>query len=316
MSHPLTKNEQTIYILSKQDDVSAYKVMKWITHFERKFHRINNEDELCDLYISISQNLLEINKVRFSSEHPVWIRKGQLPFIKIDSYAKENEFRIIKKYILDKIERSENTIGSMTRELEHNKILDLELAAECGIKVPKTYVVSTKALLDTVLCSDPGMEFVIKPAFNYYMIDIDNKKYRLDIAELKRSIEVDEGFFPSLIQEKIEKKIEIRSFYIKGTFYSMAIFYKGNQSDLTYKNVNHNNPNRMVPFELPSEIEEKLTKFCQKKNINCTSIDLIYSKNEEFYFIENNIMGQFDWLSGICNYYIEKKIAMELCQIK
>jgi hypothetical protein len=43
--------------------------------------------------------------------------------------------------------------------------------------------------------------------------------------------------------------------------------------------------------------------------MNTGSIDLILTPNGEYFFLEINPMGQYDWLSKNCNYYIEKDIA-------
>jgi D-alanine-D-alanine ligase-like ATP-grasp enzyme len=47
-------------------------------------------------------------------------------------------------------------------------------------------------------------------------------------------------------------------------------------------------------------------------NLDCGSIDLIYSTDEKYYFLEVNPVGQFGMVSYPCNYQLEKKIAIEL----
>ncbi len=122
-----------------------------------------------------------------------------------------------------------------------------------------------------------------------------------------------ENFFPSLFQKKIDKKFEIRSFFIDNSFFSMAIFSQSNpKTKIDFRRYDHENPNRYVPFKLPKGIENKLFHVMNKLKINSGSIDLIYSNNKEIYFLEVNPIGQFGMISFPCNYYLEKIIAQKL----
>src|SRR5690606_41647080 len=64
--------------------------------------------------------------------------------------------------------------------------------------------------------------------------------------------------------------------------------------------------NRTVAFNLPSDIENKLTKLMNVLSLNFGSIDMIVSKNREYYFLEVNPVGQFGMVSFPCNYNIER----------
>jgi D-alanine-D-alanine ligase-like ATP-grasp enzyme len=57
---------------------------------------------------------------------------------------------------------------------------------------------------------------------------------------------------------------------------------------------------------LPKIFEKKLHKLMQLLKINCGSIDILVTPNDEFYFLEVNPIGQFQWLSKNCNYFIEQ----------
>ena len=43
--------------------------------------------------------------------------------------------------------------------------------------------------------------------------------------------------------------------------------------------------------------------------LNCASIDLIFDDKDNYYFLEINPVGQFEFLSSACNYNIEAVIA-------
>ena len=121
-------------------------------------------------------------------------------------------------------------------------------------------------------------------------------------------------FLPSIFQKYVEKKYEIRTFFLNGIFYSMSIFSQMDtttQVDFRERTVL---PLRKAPYKLPAEYEEKLSKLMNKYSLKSCSIDTIVTPDHEFYFLEINPIGQFQWLSKNCNYQIEKKIAQYLKQ--
>lgn len=91
----------------------------------------------------------------------------------------------------------------------------------------------------------------------------------------------------------------------------MAIFSQNdNKTSVDFRNYNLKKPNRVVPYKLPSYIENKLLKFAKSADLDTGSFDLIVTKKEkEYVFLEVNPYGQFGWLSKNCNYYLEKLIA-------
>ena len=123
----------------------------------------------------------------------------------------------------------------------------------------------------------------------------------------------DINFSQSLFQQYIPKKYEIRSFYLKGQFRSMAIFSQQNEkTKLDFRNYDQERPNRNVPYNLPKSLEQKLHKLMLKLDINCGSMDIIVTPDDQYYFLEVNPFGQFQWLSKGCNYFLERMIAKNL----
>ena len=69
------------------------------------------------------------------------------------------------------------------------------------------------------------------------------------------------SFLPSMVQEKLEKKYELRIFYLNGKMYPMAIFsQKDNQTQLDFRNYNWEKPNRMEPCKLNVDLKKKNTQ--------------------------------------------------------
>mgnify|MGYP000874440113 CR=1 FL=1 len=93
----------------------------------------------------------------------------------------------------------------------------------------------------------------------------------------------------------------------------MAIFSQNNpKTQIDFRNYDYDKPNRLNPFKIPIEISNKIIKLMKKLKIICGSIDMIYTPKGEYVFLEVNPIGQFQWLSQNCNYYIEREIANHL----
>lgn len=158
--------------------------------------------------------------------------------------------------------------------------------------------------------SHPGINFITKALKDPLRIEKNSKIFfggftsEIDIKNVKIFN------FSSLIQEKIEKEFEIRSFYLRGEFYSMAIFSQENgMTTIDFRNYDKTKPNRIVPFSLPQDVSTSLLEMSRELGIRCCSYDLILSSTNEFYFLELNPFGEFLGFSTPCNYNLDYEIA-------
>lgn len=122
------------------------------------------------------------------------------------------------------------------------------------------------------------------------------------------------NFQPTLFQEEIAKQYEIRSFFLGGSLYSMAIFSQSNeQTEVDFRNYDQVRPNRTVPYQLPDTIERQLCALMAELDMHCGSIDLIRAMDGTHVFLEVNPIGQFGQVSIPCNYALEMLVARYLC---
>lgn len=138
------------------------------------------------------------------------------------------------------------------------------------------------------------------------------KIIRVDAQEITQ-----EHYWYSLFQKEISKKYELRIFTFFDNIYTMAIFSQmDSESSLDFRNVDVNgtHPNRMVPYQLPNDIELKIRMLMKRLNLESGSIDMVVDDNDDYYFLEVNPVGQFNFVSEICNYYIERDIAKKISQ--
>lgn len=305
-----------ILIISSDDDVSTQKICKWLDYYKENYILITESNWINDLKIvgfnelsiSIFINEVEYN---FSEIKNVWYRKGKLTFFDrnliIDdifiSKNIENEWKVINDYLL-KFLKIEDFFNSNINKLEV-----LNSAYSIGFKIPLSIITSKKRdLLDSF-----GMNRIISKPVNQVVFYQDEKNV---YSSLSTEINIDEicDTFPiSFFQEYIEKKVEIRVFYFYGEFYSMAIFSQNNkQTEIDYRDYDYSKPNRISNYELPNFIKRKIEKLMMKFSLNIGCVDLILDKKDNFYFLEINPQGQFDIISSVHNFCIEKNIAKQL----
>lgn len=297
-----------ILIISESFDISTPNVMDWLHFYGKKVVRKNVDTDYENFNLKISNDAVTTSLKDFV----VWNRRGYLPLIPTElkktvwiDYLKKEQLSVL--FSLELFNK-ENYIGSYNQEFNNIKILILKSAVDSGLKIPNTIVTNNKK--DFLGFIEEGKRYITKSLYRSPYIETYDSTYygngtiEIDIANLS------ENFAPSLVQEYIEKEIEIRVFFIEDVFYSMAIFSQNNEKTMIdFRNYDIKKPNRNTPFVLPNEISEKIKAFIQKIDCNTGSIDLILTPQGEYVFLEINAMGQYSWLSESCNYYIDKKIA-------
>lgn len=299
-----------IILLADSYEKSTENVMDWLYYYKASFERKNTNAHF-------SNYSLKINNLETRSSNQddiIWYRRGYQTIIPnqllsspwID-YLKKEQLPVLE--MVEKL--NPNRIGSYHLEFNNNKLLNLQYAKEVGLLIPNTLVTNNK--VDLLNFIEKDKRYITKSLIKEPTLETEDMYYS-GVGTVFLEVEnIDEIFAPSLVQEYIEKEVEIRVFFFEEEFYAMAIFSQNDtQTLLDYRNYDKSKPNRNVPFELPKNILEKIKLFAKKINCSNGSIDIILTSKNEFVFLEINPMGQYHWLSESCNYYIDKKIAEKL----
>jgi hypothetical protein len=301
--------ERPVIIITENCDPSANKVMEWLHFYKKSVIRKNNDTDSVNFSIVISNTYSYSN---FKSLI-IWNRRGYIPILPVElksnlwiNYLKKEQLPVL--YSIE-ILNANTIIGSYKQEVENNKILNLEIAKKCGFKIPYTIVTNNKE--DLLSFIKNNKKYITKSLYHPPILETEKfLYYGSGTIELDINKNFSNNFAQSLVQEYIEKSVEIRVFFIENVFFSMAIFSQNDdKTKIDFRNYNTEMPNRYVPFLLPINILEKSKKFIKIGQWNTGSIDLILTPEGDFVFLEINPMGQYDWVSQYCNYYIDKKIA-------
>lgn len=319
----------TIMILSESSDKSTDLVCHWLHHWNVPFLRLNKENEINPIInIEYSNTCIKVHILKngtiydFSNIKKTWFRRGYFLFryIKDIPTLPLETNKSIKEYLACEGKTIENYLYyylnkgitiNYPSNYNYNKLIALNEAQKVGLLVPQ-FLLSVNP--------DKMKAFVFKEGdcISKSIQDMNGIEINNTCIFIGNTIRVDtnsicpRGHWYSLLQKEIKKKYELRIFYFKGKIYTMAIFSQMNEdSYLDFRDVDVNgpHPNRMVPYNLSAEMAGKIRKLMRNLKLESGSIDIIVDKNNKYYFLEVNPVGQFNFVSEICNYNIEKDIA-------
>ena len=329
-----------ILILSAGPDVSTDDVLEWIHYFKGQAIRVDATEKVTGLTIEIDPHAgntmrfdVEIGHekhINFEKIEAFWFRRGNFKYDYAEDFENElskvntfysglnlfefmeREWEVLNQFFLQNLANKKRSL-SHPKNTNINKLQQLLAAHKAGLKIPYT-LVSTKK--EQLLKDHHTM--ITKALYDpttFKIEDITYKTYTAKLpAPLKKSL--DNTVFPSYIQEELDKAYELRVFYLAGKCYSLAIFSQSNKKTrVDFRAYDRQRPNRMVPYQLPGDIEEKINLLMNMLQLNTGSIDLVVTKNGAYYFLEVNPRGQFGMISYPCNYRIEKEIARFLMQL-
>ena len=304
------------------------EVIDWLNHFEIKFQRINgfniqevdlikliisNEGKTCDKIIIDGKTLVpaEIKTVwyfRWYHGSNFGVPNLSSKFTKRIRHQLVKEYQVISEYFFQLFSEAKWIVNSNVSSL--NKLVVLHKAKNIGIKIPESIVTNNKHEL--VEFRKKHKSLISKSCFEMFKVEYDEHIYSSYTRELTdNDIKcLQNKFFPTLIQKKIRKEIEVRTVVMDQKIFSMAIFSQQNvKTQEDFRNYDYTNPNRCVPFNLPKKLEVKLLELFRCVDLNFGSVDFLVDKLGEFYFLEINPIGQYGMTSKPCNYYLEKKLA-------
>lgn len=318
-------NMGKIFIQSVFDDRTTKDVFRWIEyygHIDRTIP-VNDVYEVNTFKLLISNTEIEIgfNKHIIDENDMFWYRRG---VFKMKNIA-ESKTPNVNSYIWEKHTIPVSTfLGSFIFKnqincFNDNSIDKMTVLTKCkhlGIRIPATLVTTTKVELMHFMAKHKKIitKSIVSPSGNVVINGINYMfsapTVLLTDSDIKK---IPLQFAPSLFQEYVTKKYEIRSFFFNEKIFSMAIFsQKNKKTQIDFRNYDHICPNRNVPFKIPIWYEKKLLSLYKQLNLKSGSADIIVTPDDQFVFLEINPIGQFGWLSKNCNYHLEKLVSKHL----
>ncbi len=198
----------------------------------------------------------------------------------------------------------------------YNKIEFLETCTALDIPIPKTLITRSKRKL-LEFWIDCRKAIITKSlAFPYESANYNEsggmESYRLGytVTVGKSEFELLPEFFDlSVFQEKLDKLFEIRTIYLDGKIYSQAIFSQSRDAAALDYRLGYDSGMRMCNYTLPEAIELQVQKLMKELDLNFGSLDIVFTTDKKYVFLEVNPNGQYGAVSATTNSNVDYEVA-------
>lgn len=327
----ITNDQNKILIVSESNNDVIKFICHWLLESNFKIVRLNAEiDEFSIVNMSPDHSsfTFKINNTEYDYKEfkTIYFHHGALQlkditgvrsFLEdiIDFKSAFNYYRMAYEIALretvSNLMHQEITIGK-DQGGRINKLQMLNFAQKAGMQIPSTIVTTRKE--DVFNFAKIHSKIISKSLdLNFFFSDKKRSKvvHGLICEILIEDIQEFPDDFPlTMFQENIVKVVELRIFFLGNKNYASAIFSQNSGNTIQdYRNYDDDFPNRVVPFRLPTDFEEKMNEFKRLSNLKTGSIDVIVDTENNYYFLEVNPQGQFMGVGEYCNYYLDKQVA-------
>ncbi len=318
-----------ILVVTASDEPNVPKVWQ---HFETPevVFRLDTDrlaDYFCDLRTGSGGTEWSFRKgaesIRKEEVRSIWYRRPGAPKAPADMDPQEQGFaeNESQKFLralwstLGKDEAYWMNDPSTLRELEFNKPLQSQVAAEAGLLVPETLITTDPR--EAVRFWERWRGEVIHKTFGGFTVQNPRGK-ALAIYTSRVTREDLETFgedirhAPVLFQNYIPKAFELRVTVVAERVFACAIHSQDSPRTrddwrrYDFDRVRHR------PYLLPAEIQMKLLKFMKELRLVFGAIDMVVTPDNEFVFLEVNPSGQWGWIEKLTGLPISKAIAETL----
>jgi glutathione synthase/RimK-type ligase-like ATP-grasp enzyme len=321
-----------LIVTNKTDLTSDYLLLR-LEELDIPFHRLNTEDYLHKYEINLnlsnekidsSINYFNGKKIKISDIKGVYFRQPVIP--ELDPTITETEFNFAQRETLE-ILRSlwrlidENLWLNHPKNLllANNKVDQLQKAVEIGFKIPKTCISTDINVIEKFYKYYEGNIIVKALKHGFYkeknkikIVPTQKVKFKL-IENMQKYAKI-----PAIFQKRIEKKYDIRVTVIGKDVYATAIHsqdHEDTKTDWCAMDLHEDINLIHTKHDLPDEIKQFCIEITNRFHLNYSAIDLIYSKDNSYYFLEMNPNGQWGWIEdnvgfpirdSIINYLLKK----------
>jgi glutathione synthase/RimK-type ligase-like ATP-grasp enzyme len=312
-----------LIITNKSDLTSDYLIIRLV---ERKipFYRFNTDDyyhkALINIEISNSKQkalIQYMNDILCLDEvEGVYFRRPIPPIL--SSEIQDNDLGFAQREITETLSGLwrlfNNTIWMNNPKflyLARNKIEQLKVAQSLGFNIPNTLVSTSKSYIrDFYEKNKPIIIKAVKHGFYEYKnrikVALTNEITLSDIAKLDEFASI-----PAIYQKKLEKKYDIRITVIGNDVFSTALFSQEHQAskvDWRAWDLSENFDLRHERIVLPDDIIQKCIEITTYFNLSFSAIDMVYTVDGEYVFLEMNPSGQWAWIEEKLGYPLRDTI--------
>lgn len=182
------------------------------------------------------------------------------------------------------------------------KMLQLKIAMQIGLAIPKTLVSNDPAKIKTFIADNVPAQTIYK---TFSPVAWYDPKVNLHLA-YATNITVEDLTSDTILQstagiyqQKIAKAFELRITYF-GT-YGVAVKLRSQEHPKGQMDWRAIPTHELIiePYEIPQDINEKCIALMRKLGLLFGCFDFIVTPDNEYYFLEINEQGQFLWIEEL-----------------
>ena len=326
-------SKDSVLIVTGQDEFSATRILHHLDKMGQVYFRfddgsmVKNQTKISlRLNNSSFDGIIELQSgesVQLASIKSVWFRRpNKLSAMGLyeDGVVRqfvEDEFSSTLRSLYTNLEQVfwMNHPVSARHMLEHNKLLQLKIAASAGLITPDTIITNNPVEL-IGFCEKHGGFLAVKALQSQIFKNADGSatgiytnKISVDyLKNRKKAIAV----VPLMAQEYVEKKLELRVTVVGKKVLACAIHSQDSERTrhdwrrYDFAKVKHE------AYELPPDIQLRLLVFMESCNLSFGAIDMILTPEDKYVFLEVNPSGQFGWIEDLTGLPISESIAETL----
>lgn len=189
-----------------------------------------------------------------------------------------------------------------------NKAKQLRIAHQIGFATPRTiFTNNPKQFAD---CFE-SRDYIYKSINTPRTFTADGRKATVYTTDLGIESQPDFNSIiscPGILQKKIEKKFDIRVTVFGKECHAVSIDSQSKpETRIDFRKIS----SQLLPhqiFKLPTLIQKRCIKIVHELGLEYGAIDLILSKDMEFYFLEINPNGQWGWLEMITGIRLRRSL--------
>ena len=316
-----------ILILTNKACTTTNYVIDWLIAKNAQFLRINSEDKVNLVKLSLVEVEFEINEKRYNSNQfkSVWFYRGKFN-LRSNITTCDSTFQL-KNEIINHLKNEIALVEYLFVNSFNGKILGnyftpnsykvkaLIAAKEVGLKIPQSEIITNKIQLKEKLAKSKIITKGIQDSATLESLNSSVNELTIynnysSLVIQKDIVKIPDRFFPTLIQEYIDKQYELRIFYLAGKCYTIAIFSQRNEKTKNdFRHYDNEKDNKQIPYKLPVGVEQKVIRLMNKMELNSGSIDMIVDEKGSYVFLEINPVGLFEVVDYYGHFQIYEKIA-------
>ena len=184
-----------------------------------------------------------------------------------------------------------------------NKMLQLQLAHDIGMKVPRTMISSNPKALRS-FARGLKRSLVYKPLTGHFWMESGKPKFQTQAAVINDVEALDDTSIsacPGIYQELVDKVGDVRSVVVGNKVFSALFLSNKDNSEHTIdcRQQILLGTAAAQAFELPADVKNLLLHVTNKFGLTYSSADFALCDNGALYFLELNPIGQFGFVEQL-----------------